>query len=62
MNRHYGKPQPKPQPMWQSGPTVDHTALLCSACRVLTRMGYDFDENPALSQWWAAHQKEDAKK
>jgi len=28
----------------------------------LTRMGYDFEENPALSQWWAAHQKEDAKK
>jgi len=36
--------------------------LLCSACRILTRMGYDFEENPALSQWWAAHQKEDAKK
>lgn len=31
--------------------------LLCAACRVLTRYGYDFDENPALSQWWEKHQK-----
>lgn len=34
-------------------------ALLCSACRVLTRLGYDFDENPALSAWWEKHQKKD---
>lgn len=38
------------------------TALLCSTCRVLTRLGYDFDENPALSVWWEAHKKEDAKR
>jgi hypothetical protein len=41
--------------------TIDQTALLCSTCRVLARLGYDFDENPALSQWWEAHKKEDAK-
>lgn len=34
--------------------------LLCSACRALERMGYDFDENPELSRWWAGHKKEDA--
>ena len=33
--------------------------LLCSACRVLDRLGYDFDENPALSKWWDKHKKED---
>lgn len=35
-------------------------ALLCSACRVLKRLGYDFEENPALSAWWAEHQRKDA--
>lgn len=66
--------QPPPsQPMWSTvtktpikvmvpKSTIDQTALLCSACRVLTRMGYDFDENPALSQWWTEHQKEDKKR
>lgn len=34
--------------------------LLCSACRSLERMGYDFEENPALSIWWDNHKKEDA--
>lgn len=33
--------------------------LLCSASRALERVGYDFDENPALAQWWAAHKRED---
>lgn len=33
--------------------------LLCSACRVLERTGYDFDENPALSQWWERHKEKD---
>jgi len=37
-------------------------ALLCSACRVLERMGYDFDENPALSVWWSSHKQRDAAK
>jgi len=36
--------------------------LLCSACRALARMNYDFDENPALSQWWDEHKKGDLKK
>jgi hypothetical protein len=64
---------PPSQPMWSTTTKtpvtikvpegqIDRTALLCSACRVLARMGYDFEENPALSQWWDAHQKEDAKK
>jgi hypothetical protein len=33
--------------------------LLCSACRTLERMEYDFDENPALSKWWSDHKKAD---
>ena len=33
--------------------------LLCSACRTLERMGYDMDENPALSQWWENHKGKD---
>ncbi len=41
---------------------AEKDALLCSACRVLARMGYDFDENPALSVWWAAHKQRDAAK
>lgn len=36
--------------------------LLCSACRALARLGYDFDENPALSRWWEEHKKEDEKR
>ena len=35
------------------------TSLLCSACRVLKRLGYDFDENPSLSHWWKWHQEID---
>lgn len=34
-------------------------ALLCAACRVLDRVGYDFDENPELSVWWDKHKRED---
>lgn len=30
--------------------------MLCSACRVLKRMDYDFEENPMLSIWWKNHQ------
>ena len=37
-------------------------AMLCSACRVLTRFEYDFDENPALSVWWDKHKAQDAVK
>jgi len=36
--------------------------LLCSTCRVLSRLGYDFDENPRLSEWWHKHQIEDQEK
>lgn len=39
-----------------------YKSMLCSACRALERMGYDFDENPALSEWWDAHKREDAAK
>lgn len=34
-------------------------SMLCSACRALDRLGYDFDENPRLSEWWAKHKVED---
>lgn len=37
----------------------DMAAMLCSACRVLERIGYDFDENPMLSRWWDDHKKKD---
>jgi len=33
--------------------------LLCSACRVLAGMGFDFGTNPDLDRWWDAHDKED---
>lgn len=33
--------------------------MLCSACRALERLGFDFDENPELSKWWDKHKKED---
>jgi hypothetical protein len=33
--------------------------LLCSACRVLAGMGFDFGTNPGLDRWWDAHEKED---
>lgn len=36
-------------------------SMLCSACRVLEKQGFDFDENPRLSEWWAKHQREDEK-
>jgi len=35
--------------------------MLCSACRVLARLEYDFDENPMLSKWWDKHKIEDKK-
>lgn len=37
-------------------------SLLCSACRALKRMGYDFGENPLLDEWWHQHQIEDEAK
>lgn len=37
----------------------DVEALMCSACRALERLGYDFDENPLLSRWWATHKAKD---
>jgi hypothetical protein len=36
--------------------------MLCSACRVLERLGYDFDENPKLSFWWDKHKRDDAER
>ena len=42
--------------------TVTMKQLLCASCKVLTRYDYDFDENPALSQWWDEHEKEDTPK
>lgn len=39
-------------------------ALLCSTCRTLEQLvdrgvEFDFDTNPDLSKWWAAHKAED---
>jgi hypothetical protein len=36
--------------------------LLCSACRALTTLGYDFGSNPDLDTWWHAHEEADAKR
>lgn len=33
--------------------------MLCSACRTLERLGFDFDENPELSEWWDKHKAAD---
>lgn len=41
---------------------AEMTPLLCSACRALERLGFDFDENPVLSQWWDKHKAEDARR
>jgi hypothetical protein len=48
---------PKPPVLSQ----IEVDVLLCSACRVLARLGYDFEENPALSRWWDTHKKKDAR-
>jgi hypothetical protein len=45
-----------------TGPSISEAVLLCSACRVLERMDYDFEENPALSIWWDEHKKNDKKR
>jgi hypothetical protein len=37
-------------------------SFLCSTCRVLERTQYDFDENPALSEWWTSHKAADERK
>jgi hypothetical protein len=42
---------------------LDKTSvMLCSACRALQRLKYDFDENPELSVWWDKHLKADQKR
>jgi len=51
---------PRAQADWDAQQEAERVALLCSACRVLARMGYDFDENPALSVWWEKHKQQDA--
>lgn len=33
--------------------------LLCSACKSLERLGYDFGENPELDRWWDEHKASD---
>lgn len=33
--------------------------LLCSACKALEDMGFDFSKNPSLDQWWDKHTKRD---
>lgn len=38
------------------------TEMLCSTCRVLERVKFDFDENPQLSKWWDKHKREDEKR
>ena len=43
-------------------PSISEVVLLCSACRVLERTGYDFEENPALSLWWDEHKKKDKRR
>ena len=34
-------------------------ALLCSVCRVLEKNKFEFELNPELDNWWAAHKAED---
>lgn len=35
--------------------------LLCEACRVLTRLGHDFNESHNLAKWWDQHKIYDAR-
>lgn len=58
----YGRSQAKSMVEAQRFQEVQITMkqLLCSACRALERLGYDMDENPALSQWWEQHKMDDA--
>lgn len=43
-----------PQP-----PRPDLTPLLCSACRALEKLEFDFATNPELDKWWHTHEEAD---
>lgn len=43
-------------------PHIVLDALLCSACRSLSDLGFDFAKNPELDIWWAKHVAEDNKR
>lgn len=36
--------------------------MLCSACRSLEKVNFDFGVNPMLDKWWAQHKAVDAKR
>lgn len=40
----------------------EFTAMLCSACKTLEALGFDFGTNPLLDRWWTAHKEEDRKR
>lgn len=33
--------------------------MLCAVCRSLEQLGFDFETNPELSEFWAKHKRED---
>lgn len=34
-------------------------SMVCSACRSLEQLGFDFSTNPRLDEWWSKHKSED---
>ena len=53
---------PRAEQDWSAERFARMESILCSACRALERMGYDFGENPLLDEWWVAHKAQDARK
>lgn len=43
-------------------PKPDIVPLLCSACRSLEKLGFEFATNPELDNWWHNHEEADAKR
>ncbi len=39
--------------------TPQYEVLLCSACRALANLNYDFGLNPELDRFWHKHQEKD---
>jgi len=51
--------EPQPSYVEKIARSTPRRLLLCSACRTLERMGYDFGENPLLEAWWEYHKAQD---
>lgn len=52
-------PSPYEQLSYKETEISNLREMLCSACRSLSKLGFDFGVNPMLDKWWDQHQKED---